>query len=175
MRQSVQWHENKLSYNKARGILECIQHCRENLSSGFPKWIRSGLPIIVLSVISFTHLQSGFFQATSHLVPWFSNDNDAFWEYSDGCNSNLVFGYIMPQEQLKGAKFSFQYEKKTLQGLGLTVSLQTADPKLELKIGASAGSIKSRQGPCSSDPGTPKHIKCGPNRPARPLSWAPQF
>lgn len=102
MRQSVQWHENQLSCNKARGIRECIQHFRESLASGFPKGIRSCLPITVLSEIPFTHLQSGFFQATSHLVPWFSNDNGAFWEYSDGCNSNLVFGCITPQEQLKG-------------------------------------------------------------------------
>lgn len=131
MRQSVQWHENKLGYNKARGILECIQHFRESLASGFPKGIRSYLPITVLSEVPFTHLQSGFFQATSHLAPWFSNDNDAFWEYSDGCNSNLVFGYITPQEQLKGAKFSFQYEKKKRLYMA-SVSLQLADPKLEL-------------------------------------------
>lgn len=74
---------------------------QQSFSSGFPKWLRSSLSITVVSAVLFTHLQSGIFQATSHLAPWFSNDNGAFWEYSDGCNSNLVFGHITPQEQLK--------------------------------------------------------------------------
>lgn len=37
----------------------------------------------------------------------------------------------MPQKQLKGAKFSFQYEKKK-RLYKASVSLQIADPKLEL-------------------------------------------
>lgn len=79
---------------------------------------------------------SGIFQATSHLAPCFSNDNDAFWEYSDGCNSNLVFGHITPQEQLN---------RKTFHRLGLSPDRRSQTGIN--KKGTPIGSRRSRKGP----------------------------
>ena len=132
----------------------------------FPK-VNQKLSFRDLPAVPFTHLQSGFFQATTHLASWFSNDNGPFWEYSDGCNSNLVFGNITPQEQLKGATFSFQYERKDFTR-PLSHSWEQI-PSWSQRERWSSWLYKGQKGTHSSDPGAPAHSKCGPKRP--PCSW----
>lgn len=79
---------------------------------------------------------SGIFQATSPLAPCFSSDNDAFWEYSDGCNPNLVFGHITPPEQLN---------RKTFHGLSLSPNRRSQTGIN--KKGTPVGSTRSRKDP----------------------------
>jgi len=97
----------------------------------------------------------GFFQATTHLSPWLSNDNGPFWKYSDGCNSNLVFQNITSQEQLKEAKLFFQYERKDFTWL-LSHSWEQT-PSWSLGERWSSWLYNEQKGAHSSDPGAPTH------------------
>lgn len=126
---TITWGQTQLQGPRHSGTYSTFQ---ESLPSGFPKWQRSSLSITVLSAIPFTHLHSGIFQATSHLAPWFSNDNSAFWEHWAGRNSNLVFGPIPPHtiKRSKLLKVLIPVWKERF--YMAFVFLLTADPKLEL-------------------------------------------
>lgn len=99
VRQSTEWRGNNLSY-KAQGILQCITF----LGKPLPVAPHCQSETLFWSEVSWTHLKSSFFFFPKPLLNWllgFQIILVLFENIQSGCNSNLVFRHIKPQDNLK--------------------------------------------------------------------------